>query len=122
GVQGRPGPYADQPPLMMNAGSSPRGREFAVRLSDMHFDGARSPEASVERIADTKRAAHALGREIQVWTPVGVICRPSQAQADDYLQHCVNEADWGALGHLAALHASDARQRTDEEGVLRRDG
>src|SRR5205823_12198296 len=65
-AEGRPTPYADQRPLMMNAGSSPRGRAFAVQHSDMHFDGVRSPEDSAERIAETKRMARALGREVQV--------------------------------------------------------
>jgi dimethylsulfone monooxygenase len=122
GVEGRPGPYADCAPMMMNAGSSPRGREFAIQHSDMHFDGVRSPEASIDRVADTKRSARALGRSVQVWTPVGIVCRPSHAQAAEFLQHCVDHADWGALGHLSALHASDARARTDTEGVLRRNG
>jgi dimethylsulfone monooxygenase len=107
---------------MMNAGSSPRGRMFAIEHSDMHFDGVRSPDASVDRINETRRLARALGREVQVWTPVGVICRPTGRQADDYLRHLVEHADWGALGHLAELHASDARNRTDAEGVLRHTG
>jgi len=61
-VQGQPLPYAEGRPMMMNAGSSPRGRTFAIQNSDMHFDGVRSPEASLERIAETKR----LAREINV--------------------------------------------------------
>jgi dimethylsulfone monooxygenase len=121
-VQGAPGPYGGSTPLMMNAGSSPNGRAFAVHYSDMHFDGVRSPESSIERIAETRHAAQALGRVIQVWTPVGIICRPNQREADDFIQHCVDHADWGALGHLAQLHASDARQRTDIEGIHRRTG
>jgi alkanesulfonate monooxygenase SsuD/methylene tetrahydromethanopterin reductase-like flavin-dependent oxidoreductase (luciferase family) len=121
-VQGEPRPYADEPPMMMNAGSSPRGRTFAIENSDMHFDGVRSPEDSVERVADTKARARTLGREVQVWTPVGIICRPSQSQADEYIAHLVEHADWGALGHLAQLHANDARTRTDVEGVHRRRG
>jgi alkanesulfonate monooxygenase SsuD/methylene tetrahydromethanopterin reductase-like flavin-dependent oxidoreductase (luciferase family) len=122
GVEGRPAPYDDQRPVVMNAGSSPRGREFAIQCTDMHFDGVRSPEASFERIADTKRSARAIGRTISVWTPVGVICRPTQHEADDFMRYLVDHADWGALGHLAQLHADDARGRTDAEGALRRSG
>jgi alkanesulfonate monooxygenase SsuD/methylene tetrahydromethanopterin reductase-like flavin-dependent oxidoreductase (luciferase family) len=121
-VQGEPRPFGGAAPLMMNAGSSPRGRTFAIANSDMHFDGVRSPEASAERIADTKARARALGREVQVWTPVGVVCRPSAAEADEYIAYLVEHADWGALGHLAALHASDAARRTDAEGAFRRRG
>ena len=121
-VQGEPKPFGGQRPIMMNAGSSPRGRSFAIENSDMHFDGVRSPEASAERIADTKAQAAALGRNVQVWTPVGVICRPTQRQADEYINYLVEHGDWGALGHLAEMHANDARTRTDSEGVHRRRG
>jgi alkanesulfonate monooxygenase SsuD/methylene tetrahydromethanopterin reductase-like flavin-dependent oxidoreductase (luciferase family) len=121
-VQGEPRPFAGERPIMMNAGSSPRGRSFAIENSDMHFDGVRSPEASRERIGDTKARARAIGREVQVWTPVGVICRPSQREADEYIGYLVEHADWGALGHLSELHANDARDRTDSEGVYRRRG
>jgi alkanesulfonate monooxygenase SsuD/methylene tetrahydromethanopterin reductase-like flavin-dependent oxidoreductase (luciferase family) len=122
GVEGAPPPYAAQAPLMMNAGSSPAGRRFAIRYSDMHFDGVDTPEASGERIAETKRLAQACGRDLQVWTPVGVVCRPTQQEAEDYAQYVVDHADWGALGHLAELHARDDRTRTDPEGVRRRSG
>jgi alkanesulfonate monooxygenase SsuD/methylene tetrahydromethanopterin reductase-like flavin-dependent oxidoreductase (luciferase family) len=107
---------------MMNAGSSPAGRQFAIRHSDMHFDGVHTPEASIERIAETKRLARERGRDIQVWTPVGIVCRPTQQEADDYVQYVVDHADWGALGYLADMHERDARTRTDPEGLLRRSG
>jgi alkanesulfonate monooxygenase SsuD/methylene tetrahydromethanopterin reductase-like flavin-dependent oxidoreductase (luciferase family) len=88
----------------------------------MHFDGVRTLEACMERIAETKRRAREHGRNIQVWTPVGIVCRASQKEADDYVQYVVDHADWGALGHLADMHASDARTRTDPEGILRHSG
>jgi FMNH2-dependent dimethyl sulfone monooxygenase len=121
-VQGEPKPFGGGQPLMMNAGSSPRGRTFAIEHSDMHFDGMRSPEASAERIVETKAHAQKIGRAVQVWTPVGIICRPTQREADEYITHLVEHADWGALGHLAELHAKDARTRTDIEGIYRRRG
>jgi alkanesulfonate monooxygenase SsuD/methylene tetrahydromethanopterin reductase-like flavin-dependent oxidoreductase (luciferase family) len=122
GVEGLPRPLGGEDPLMMNAGSSPAGRRFAIRHSDMHFDGVDTPEASIDRIAETKRLAHQRGRDIQVWTPVGIVCRPTQKDADDYVQYVVGHADWGAIGHLAEMHAQDARSRTDPEGVRRRSG
>jgi alkanesulfonate monooxygenase SsuD/methylene tetrahydromethanopterin reductase-like flavin-dependent oxidoreductase (luciferase family) len=122
GVEGAPPPYGGLHPLMMNAGSSPAGRRFAIRLADMHFDGVHTPEASGERIAETKRLAREHGRDIQVWTPVGIVCRPTQPEAEDYVRYVVEHADWGALGYLADMHARDARERTDPEGVLRRSG
>ena len=75
--------YGERVPRMMNAGSSETGRLFAIRHSDMHFDAVETPEASTARIAETKRLARAHGREIHVWTPVGIVCRPTQKEADD---------------------------------------
>jgi alkanesulfonate monooxygenase SsuD/methylene tetrahydromethanopterin reductase-like flavin-dependent oxidoreductase (luciferase family) len=122
GVEGAPRPYGGNDPLMMNAGSSPAGRRFAIRHSDMHFDGVHTPEASTERITETKRLAREHGRDIQVWTPVGIVCRPTRQEAEVYVQHVVDHADWGALGYLADMHARDAQERTDPEGLWRRSG
>jgi len=118
GVEGLPLPYGGQDPLMMNAGSSPAGRRFAIRHSDMHFDAVETAEASTGRIAETKRLAHERGRDIQVWTPVGIVCRPSQREADDYVQYVVDHADWEAIGYLAEMHAKEGRARTDPQDLV----
>ena len=117
-VEGAPRPFGDTDPLMMNAGSSDTGRQFAIRHSDLHFDAVETPEASTARIAETKRLAHDRGREIQVWTPVGIVCRPTQREADDYLQYVVDHADWGAIGYLAGLHAREGRQQADPQRLV----
>ena len=96
---------------MMNAGSSETGRSFAIRHSDMHFDAVETPEASTARIAETKKLARERGRDIQVWTPVGIVCRPTQKEADDYLQYVVDHVDLGAIGYLADMHAREGRRR-----------
>jgi alkanesulfonate monooxygenase SsuD/methylene tetrahydromethanopterin reductase-like flavin-dependent oxidoreductase (luciferase family) len=121
-IVGAPRPYGARAPLMMNAGSSPAGRRFAIRHSDMHFDNVNTPEASRERITETKQLARQHGRDIQVWTPVGIVCRSTRKEAEDYVQYVVDHTDWGALGYLADRQASDARTRTDPEGALRRGG
>ncbi len=109
GVEGAPRPYGSQDPLMMNAGSSPAGRQFAIRHSDIHFDAFTTLDANRARIAETKHLARARGRDIQVWTPVGIICRPTQQEAEDYAQRVIAHADWGALGYLADMRARDER-------------
>ena len=94
------------------------GRWFAILHSDMHFDAVEIPEASATRIAETKRLARERGREIQVWTPVGVVCRSTQHEADDYLRHVVDHADWAAIGYLADMHAKEGRPRTDPQRLV----
>ncbi len=117
-VEGAPRPFGDADPLMMNAGSSDTGRWFAIRHSNLHFDAVETPEASSPRVAETKRLARERGREIQVWTPVGIVCRPTQEEADEYLQYVVDHADCGAIGHLADLHAKEGRQQTDPQRLV----
>ncbi len=122
GLEGSPLPYGGQAPIMMNAGSSPAGRAFAIRYSDLHFDGVQLPEDSTERIAETKQLARAAGRAVQVWTPIGVVCRPTQAEAEEFTQYIIDHADMGAVGNLVEMHRRDARDREDVEGIYRRSG
>ena len=121
-VQGAPGPYGGKLPLVMNAGISPSGRAFAIRHSDLHFDGVKWPEASTERIAETRQLAREAGREVQVWTPVGIVCRPTRKEADEYMQYLVGQADRGAIGNVLDILARDTGARTDPESVARRNG
>jgi alkanesulfonate monooxygenase SsuD/methylene tetrahydromethanopterin reductase-like flavin-dependent oxidoreductase (luciferase family) len=95
GVIGQPGPYGGRNPPMMNAGASPVGRDFAIRNSDMHYDWCQTPEDSRARIAESK--ARAAPRTLQVWSPISVVCRPTQAEVDAFLADCVEHADWGAI-------------------------
>ncbi|MFN8636200.1 MAG: LLM class flavin-dependent oxidoreductase [Chloroflexota bacterium] len=122
GVEGAPGPYGNQTPLVMNAGISPAGRAFAIRHSDLHFDGVKLPEESAERVAETRRLAREGGREVQVWTPVGVICRPTRREADEYMRYLVEHADRAAIGNVVNILAKDTGTRTDPEAVARRNG
>src|SRR5581483_6518215 len=75
-----------------------------------------------ERITGIKGRARAMGRAVQSWSSVGIICRPTQAEAADFVNYVVEHADVGAVGHLADLHARDAKDRIDVEGIRRRSG
>ena len=119
-----PGPYGGRDPIMMNAGVSPAGRGFAIRNSDLHFDdlhfgNCKNPEDASDRIKETKRLACALGREIQVWIPVSVVCRPSQKEVDEYLRRCVEHADWEALERLMRLLAGPSNARAFSPEAMR---
>src|SRR5436190_9159942 len=113
GAEGLPLPWGGQAPLMMNAGTSLSGRQFAIDLSDMHFDAVRTPDEDVVRVAETKRLANDAGRVLQVWTPIGVVCRPTQREAEEFTAHIIEHADLGAVGNLAELHRRDAKDLAD---------
>lgn len=122
-LEGSPSPFGGRRPLMMNAGASPAGRMFAVRNSDLHFDYCRTPQDSASRVRETKQLAKTLGRKIEVWIPASIVCRRTQAEADDYARHCVEHADWDALDHQYALYAGNfgSRGRSAEENRQNRD-
>ena len=102
-----PKPYGGTRPLMMNAGSSGVGQAFALRNCDAFFvataGSRKSLAANAAKVEEVKAQAHALGREIEVFTVGQVVCRPTQKEADDYYQHAIIEnADWGAIDGMLA--------------------
>ena len=83
------------------------GQAFALRNCDAFFVATAawrtSLEGNVKKVAEVKRAAQTLGREIEVYTVGQVICRPSQKEAEDYYRHAIIEnADWGAIDGMLA--------------------
>jgi FMNH2-dependent dimethyl sulfone monooxygenase len=109
-VRAKPKPYGGTRPLIMNAGSTPTGQAFALRNCDAYFTATSSSRMSVEATAkmvdEIKAAAAAIGREIEVFTVGQMVCRPTQAEAEDYYRHAIIEqADWGAVdGMLSIKH------------------
>ena len=112
GVAGRPSPWGDKRPLLMNAGNSTAGRNFAARNSDLLFDQPHYLDAASARIRETKAAARALGKDIQVFTSGAIVCRPTQKEADDYFRYfALENADDGAIDTMFKLYLSAANQR-----------
>jgi len=106
GVQGKPKPFGETRPLIMNAGASPVGQAFAIRNCDAFFLQASrtSLQQTAQYVSTAKDQARQQGRELGVYT-VGVItCRPTEKQAKDYYHHSIVEhADWAAVDGILAL-------------------
>ena len=121
-LEAEPKPYGGARPLMMNAGASPAGRDFAIRNSDLHFDYCRTPEESAPRVKETIDRAAQLGRHIQVWIPASVVCRPTDKLVEEFTRHCVDHADWEALDYQYRLYQSDSgsKGRSAEENARNR--
>ena len=73
--------------MTLNAGFSPPGRDFAARAADFLFTTFIDIEAGRAQVADMGARAAALGREVGVYSTCHVVCRPSQAEAEDYYEH-----------------------------------
>jgi FMNH2-dependent dimethyl sulfone monooxygenase len=94
-----PKPVQEPYPVIMNAGTSPAGRAFAAKHSDLIFAGLTEVETAAQQIADIKRLAREeFGREIAVFGRGQVVCRDTEREA---------QAEW------ARVH----REQADIEGA-----
>jgi len=125
GVRAFPKPYGETRPIIMNAGSSGAGQAFALRNCDAFFTTTGAARISLAgaaaRVEEVKGKARAIGRDIEVFTVGQVICRPTQAEADDYYQHAlIDNADWGAVEGMLALRNITPQTVSPEEFAARR--
>jgi alkanesulfonate monooxygenase SsuD/methylene tetrahydromethanopterin reductase-like flavin-dependent oxidoreductase (luciferase family) len=125
GVRAYPKPYGGTRPIIMNAGSSGTGQAFALRNCDAFFTTTGAARISLagaaQRVQEVKSQAHALGRDIEVFTVGQVICRPSQAEAEDYYRHAlIDNADWVAVEGMLALRNITPQTVSPEEYAAKR--
>ena len=99
-VSGKPAPIQTPRPITLNAAFSPPGREFAAKAADYLFTTFVEIEKGREHIDDMKKRAAATGRDVGVFTTCSVVCRPSQAEAEDYFEYyAVTMADSESVDH-----------------------
>jgi alkanesulfonate monooxygenase SsuD/methylene tetrahydromethanopterin reductase-like flavin-dependent oxidoreductase (luciferase family) len=116
GVRAKPKPWGETKPLIMNAGSSPEGKGFAIRNCDALFTTARRStqeeapfEEAAQYVAEAKAQAHALGHEIGVYTVGVVTVRPTQREADDYARYVEENTDWKAVDSIMEMKGLNDR-------------
>jgi alkanesulfonate monooxygenase SsuD/methylene tetrahydromethanopterin reductase-like flavin-dependent oxidoreductase (luciferase family) len=108
-VRAKPKPYGGTRPLIMNAGSTPTGRAFALRNTDAFFTATSESrqggvEATRKLVEGIKAEAATFGREIEVFTVGQVVCRPTQKEAEEYYRYAVIEmADWGSVDGMLRI-------------------
>jgi FMNH2-dependent dimethyl sulfone monooxygenase len=96
----RPRPLQQPFPAIMNAGSSPAGKDFAAAHADLAFVilGSEDPEVCRAQIAEYRDlAAREHGRDLQVWGYTYVIQRDSHAEAVAYERYLAERPDEPAL-------------------------
>ncbi|MEJ8571126.1 LLM class flavin-dependent oxidoreductase [Microbaculum marinum] len=121
GVKGDPRPVAGRPPII-NAAGSPQGREFATKNANFLFTPAIDLSRSVDEIRELKTQARAQGREVDVLTFAHVVCRPTEKEAQDYLEYFAREnADWEAVDNLINLQFAHAQSFPHDLMALIRD-
>jgi FMNH2-dependent dimethyl sulfone monooxygenase len=105
-VEAEPKPYGGTRPIIMNAGTSPRGREFSITHADMLFRNWRSLEENRQDNEATLADAAASGKEIGIYTSGYCICRPTRKEALEYEHYVADEnGDWDAIDHMLEIAA-----------------
>lgn len=121
GVRGEPKAVNGLPPIV-NAAGSGEGREFAVRNANFLFTPAIDLDRSKEEVAELKEKASSIGRSVDVLTFTTVVCRPTQKEARDWLEHYAQKnADWEAVDNLIALQFAHAQSFPHDLMALIRD-
>jgi FMNH2-dependent dimethyl sulfone monooxygenase len=111
GVVGDPGPHQRPRPFTMSAASSATGRAFAAKTSDLLFTTIREPESAAARAAAFK--ASVKDRDVGLFTTCHVVCRETDAEAEEYYRFYAEErADTAAVDYhmkvkQAHYHAVD---------------
>ncbi|WP_236792195.1 LLM class flavin-dependent oxidoreductase [Amycolatopsis sp. GM8] len=99
-VQGMPGPYRGEAPLVMSAGSSQAGSAFAFRNADCLFMVINDLDSMAKQVADLH--AMATDRKFGVFASSHLVCRPTRKEAEDYYHYIVDEmGDWAAADYMA---------------------
>ena len=140
-AQGRAGeakPYGGTRPLIMNAGHSGAGQDFAMRNCDAFFTSTgdvrlaaagtaqqvseeKLIEATAQKVAAIKAEGNKLGRDIEVYTQGQVICRPTQKEAEDYHHYAnVENADWAAVERMLELRGVTPQNTPPAEYAAKR--
>lgn len=114
GVEALPKPAAGRIPIL-NAGSSTQGRAYAARNADFVFTIVGGPEDGAAVVQQLQADSAAQGRRAGVLTPTHVVCRPTRAEAEDYLRYYADEqADWDAVDNLMRLQGLHAQSFSAE--------
>ncbi len=99
-VSGKPAPVQKPRPITLNAAFGPPGRDFAAKAADFLLTTFTDIEKGRVHIDDMRTRAAAQGRTIGVFTTCHVVCRPTQAEAEDYYDYyAVRMADDASADH-----------------------
>lgn len=114
GVYGNPRPVQAHVPIL-NAAASEEGRQFAVRNADFLFTPVFDFDQARATVTEIRSRAAAAKRSMGVFTFCTVVCRPTQREAEDYLDYYANQnADWEAVDYLMKLQGMHAQSFTPE--------
>ncbi|KAA8732456.1 LLM class flavin-dependent oxidoreductase [Acinetobacter qingfengensis] len=114
-------PSKQRTPVLFQAGTSPRGLQFATRHAEAMFIGADHPEKVKVQVEKIRHLAQQQGRsadEIKIFVGITVVTGATDQQAQEklaeYRQYASPEA---GLAHYSSSVGIDLSQFTDDEVI-----
>jgi alkanesulfonate monooxygenase SsuD/methylene tetrahydromethanopterin reductase-like flavin-dependent oxidoreductase (luciferase family) len=105
-VLSKPRPYWETRPVLVSAGNSPQGMQFASANADCLFTTIPSVEALPDKIASF-RAAAPPGQLRNIFASCHLMVRPTRKEAENYHHYIVHEqGDWEAADYALALRGA----------------
>ena len=95
-----PKPVQTPYPVLINAGSSPAGREFSAREVDFNFVSVDTLENGREMVRDVKRRAFEYERTIGTMTYGLVVARDTEREARRQYDYIIEKGDWEATRNI----------------------
>ena len=95
-----PKPVQTPYPVLVNAGASEAGREFSARHVDFNFITMDSIETAHSLESDIKTRAERYQRDIGVLGYGFMLCRDTEAEAQEALENILEQTDWDAAKNI----------------------
>ncbi len=110
----KPKPVQRPGPVLINAGISPAGRDFAARHMDFSFTIVNDLDSGREIVADMHQRAADYGRTIGMIASAVVVCRETEEQAQQDYRHIVEQGDWEATENILTTFGVQSESMDDE--------
>jgi FMNH2-dependent dimethyl sulfone monooxygenase len=109
-----PKPVQDPYPLIMSAGTSPAGIEFASAHADICFTAGDNPEVAKSMARHIKdESLKRTGRESLVFISPMIVCRDTAQEANEYFDYLLDRTDTAARQRATeALLSGEMRSGT----------
>ncbi len=112
----KPKPIQKPYPAIMNAGSSERGRHFAVKNCDLVYTILRNDDfdALTAHVEGYHRLAREeYGRTVRVWTLATIVQAETEKEARRFYDYYVHEkGDWAAAGNVVDAMSAEINERS----------
>lgn len=111
-----PKPLQKPYPVLMNAGTSPAGRAFASRHSDVIFAPLQRKDTARQQITDLKALTdEEPDRQIKVFGRAHIVCREQESEAWEHWRHVHRErADVEAIANYMTTNMKNSQSNVFE--------